>query len=228
PTPDIGDLVTFEITVENIGTNTATGIVVKDVIPSGYNSGSSDVTAVGGTYDPVTKTATWNISELDPADTPVSFILTTTVRAGGNHNNTATVSAQQGDDELGNNSASDTVTPNISDAVDLKVTQSVDNDEPDITTTDGTVTFTITAKNAVVIDEAGNGLPLNSASNVKVNLQLAEGLQYESSNTSTGSFDAVSKIWNVGALNDSISVTLDITVSIPGGENVIEGAPYLS
>jgi|GEM_PF-3362302 len=222
--PGIGDEVVFTVTVNNVGDNPATGVIVKDVIPSGYDYFDA---SGGATYDIATRTVTWNAGDLVASGT-AQFTITTTIRAGGNHTNTATVSAQQGDDEPGNNSAGATTTPDISNAVDLKITQKVDNETPDITNADGTVTFIITAKNAVVVDEEGNGIPLHTVSHVKVNTQLAEGLQYDTSNTLTGNYDSVSGIWDIGPLNDSISVTLNITVKIPGDESILPGAAYLS
>ncbi len=207
PTPNIGDPVTFTIGVENIGVNPATGVMVKDVIPSGYNyTGNSG----GATYDVVTRTVTWNVGNLAPAST-ASFTITATARAGGNHNNIASVFAQQGDSNPGNNQDNATVTPNLGNAVDLKVTQSVNNEVPNI---GNNIFFTITAQN----------LGPNPATGVIINNLLANGLQYVNHETITGNYDSGTGVWTIGNMINAATATLTIEAQVLPGA----GAAYVS
>src|SRR5213076_2793833 len=49
PTPTLGQNVTFTVTVTNNGPDTATGVVVTDLLPAGLTYVSDDG---GGSYDP--------------------------------------------------------------------------------------------------------------------------------------------------------------------------------
>jgi uncharacterized repeat protein (TIGR01451 family) len=206
-TPDILENVVFTIEVENVGDVNATGVLVTDVIPSGYNF----VSATGGaTYNPVNRTVSWNAGSLEPSDT-ASFTITTQVRANGNHTNTASVEADQLDNNPGNNTDSASVIPNISNAVDLKVTQSASTETPNI---GNNVIFTITAEN--------NG-PF-AATGVLANTLLANGFQFISATPSIGSYNSGSGVWTIGSLAVSASATLTITAEVLGEA----GVAYLS
>ncbi|MEI4908212.1 DUF11 domain-containing protein, partial [Klebsiella pneumoniae] len=52
PTPNVGDTITFTVTVSNAGPNDATGVTVHDLLPSGLNFVGA--TASQGSYDAVT------------------------------------------------------------------------------------------------------------------------------------------------------------------------------
>src|SRR5262249_26016484 len=60
PTPNVGDTVTFTITLTDNGPNNATGVSVTDLLPAGLTLVSA---APGqGTYDPAT--GLWNVGSL--------------------------------------------------------------------------------------------------------------------------------------------------------------------
>mgnify|MGYP001627917766 FL=1 len=208
PTPDILTNVIFTIEVENLSTNDATGVVVTDVIPSGYNYVSN---TGGASYNATTKTVTWTVGDLDASDTD-SFTITAEVKAGGNHTNTATVAATEPDDASGNNSDSASVVPDLGNAVDLQITQEVDDEEPNIS---ATVTFTITAEN--------NGP--NPATGVVSNIRIANGLQYLSATASAGtSYNSGTGVWTIGAMANAATATLEIDATVLSGD----GAAYLT
>lgn len=98
PEPYVGDVVTFTITIANtVGPGTATNITVTDVVPSGYTIGAihNDGTNNSGTI-------TWSIASLALGQSAtVSF--EATVLATGEHNNTATVEADEHDPDENNN-----------------------------------------------------------------------------------------------------------------------------
>ena len=79
-TPDVGDIVTFDISVTNDGPAQATNVSLTDFLPIGLtptaNNGTSND---GGSYDPAT--GVWTIGTLDSGAT-VSLTLQGTVDAG--------------------------------------------------------------------------------------------------------------------------------------------------
>ena len=60
-TPNIGEQITYTVVVSNVGSGTATGVVVSDVLPSGLTYDSHTDTA-GTTY--TSGTGEWNIGSL--------------------------------------------------------------------------------------------------------------------------------------------------------------------
>jgi uncharacterized repeat protein (TIGR01451 family) len=101
-TPNVGDTITFTVTVSNTSaTNPATGVVVTDNIPDGYTVQSVSGPSVGTWVAP-----TWTIGTLAPGASETLGIRVT-VLATGNYNNTATVISTAGQDPVpGNNTSS--------------------------------------------------------------------------------------------------------------------------
>src|SRR5690606_36028214 len=165
-TPQLGDEVTFTITVSNAGPSTATGISVSDVLPEGLTLISavpSQGTIAGGI---------WTVGTL--ADDAVAT-LTTIVRvdAVGSIVNTAEVlTADQPDPDStpGNNVPGEddqaSVTLMIASA-DLSLTKTVSDAAPNV---GSDVTFTISVRN--------DGP--NAATGVTVRDALPEGLTFVS------------------------------------------------
>ena len=63
PTPNVGDTITFTVTLSNTGPNTATNVQVTDVLPAGLTFVSA--TASQGTYD--SATGVWTVGTVDVA-----------------------------------------------------------------------------------------------------------------------------------------------------------------
>jgi uncharacterized repeat protein (TIGR01451 family) len=84
-TPTAGNNVVFTITVTNGGPASATGVVVKDKLPSGFTYVSDDAS---GAY--VSSTGLWTIGTIANAGS-ASLHITATALAGGNHTNDAEV-----------------------------------------------------------------------------------------------------------------------------------------
>ncbi|NRA48168.1 MAG: carboxypeptidase regulatory-like domain-containing protein, partial [Phaeodactylibacter sp.] len=80
-TPNVGEEVTFTITVENQGPSDATGVAVRDNLPSGYTFVSSN-----GSYD--AGTGIWTIGALANGAS-VSLEITASVNASGGYFNVA-------------------------------------------------------------------------------------------------------------------------------------------
>jgi len=113
PTPNVGDDVTFTITVTNNGPAAATGVQVTDQLPAGLTYVSS--TASQGTYTP--GTGVWETLTI-PFPGTATLTITATVTAGalGGVTNTASITASDQDDPVpGNNADDQTVIPLHSD-----------------------------------------------------------------------------------------------------------------
>uniref|UniRef100_UPI002632B063 DUF7507 domain-containing protein n=1 Tax=uncultured Psychroserpens sp. TaxID=255436 RepID=UPI002632B063 len=102
--PLIGDEVTFTITVANEGFVTATGVVVEDILPSGYTFVSAITTA--GTYSEID--GEWTVGQLNPGQVEVLQI-TVEVLGFGDYLNTATITQFAGGDDQNENNNSDSV-----------------------------------------------------------------------------------------------------------------------
>jgi len=148
PTPLVGSDVTFTITVTNDGPSDADGVVVTDLLPTGYTYVSDDG---AGAY--VDGTGIWTvptISATTGSNTAVLNIVAT-VNPTGNYTNIAEVTASDntdpdstpndgvvGDDDY------DSILTNPIPVSDLSVTKGIDNNSPLV---GSTVTFTLTISN---------------------------------------------------------------------------------
>ncbi len=196
-TPQVGSTVTFTLVVSNAGPSTATGVEVRDVLPSGYSYVANSI--AGGTSQSVAGSAlTWAISSMAPgANTTLSF--QAVVNASGNYTNLAQVSkADQPDPDsqpgnLGNTPVEDdeaaaTVVPRP--LIDLSLIKTVSNTTPVI---GSTVTFTI------VVSNAGP----SGATGVAVSDVIPSGFSYVANSATGGvSRTAVGNTlsWTIGSL----------------------------
>ncbi len=118
-TPDVGDEVTFTITVTNLGPNKATGVEVVDQLPNGY--GSITNISNGGVFE--TNTITWSNLTVE-VGTPVVLTFKATILEPGigvsYTNHVAITSSDQYDPEDGNNVDEEGLTPR---QADLSVTK---------------------------------------------------------------------------------------------------------
>lgn len=216
PTPNVGQNVTFTITLTNQGPLGATGVAVSDVLPSGLTF----VTALAsqGSYN--NSNGLWTVGNVANGAN-ATLQITATVATVGTKTNTAQVSASDQfdiDSTPGNNNAQEddqasaAVTPP---AVDLSVLKSVSNSAPNI---GQNVTFTVTVSNAGP----------NNATNVTLADQLPAGLTFVSSTPSQGTYDSTSGVWTVGTINTGANATLQIVVTVATGGTKLNTAQVRS
>lgn len=191
PTANVNSNVVFTLEAKNNGPDNATGVVVTDILPNGYAYVSSN----SGSYDP--GTGQWSIGNLSNGNT-ATLEITAKVLATGNYTNTASISSNQGDSNMGNNSSSVSVTPVFP---DLNVTKIVDNDTP---TAGFNAVFTITAENLGPADATG----------VIVTDILPNGYTYVNSDPSVGTYNPTNGKWTIGSLFHGVSETLTITAKV--------------
>ncbi|WP_439185889.1 Ig-like domain-containing protein, partial [Carboxylicivirga taeanensis] len=101
--PSYGSHVVFTLTVQNNGPNDASNVRVEEQLPDGYSFISADGL---GTY----ANGIWTIGTLANGAS-ASLNINARVNTSGNYNNTASVSADQDDSNVANNSASCATSP---------------------------------------------------------------------------------------------------------------------
>jgi uncharacterized repeat protein (TIGR01451 family) len=216
-TPNVGENVTFTITVSNAGPYAATGVTLKDLMPAGLSYVSDDG---AGSY--ASGPGLWTVGPVAVSGTATLHI---TATAGASSisgvTNTAEITAadQFDPDSTPNNHSSGEDDQSsvvvTAKSADLSLTKTVDNSSPNV---GQDVTFTITLS---------NGGP-NAATNVAVTDLLPSGLTFVSSIQSQGSYASVSGIWTVGTVNASSSATLTIKATVQSSGTITNTAEVTS
>jgi large repetitive protein len=196
PAANVGEDVTFTITVTNNGPNAATGVALSDLLPAGLTYVSH--TASQGIYTP--GTGNWSTLAIPfPGNATLTITATVTAASLPSVVNTAAITAaDQYDPTPGNNSSSVTVTPQ---RADLAVLKTVNNPAPNV---GQNVTFTITVTN--------NGP--NAATGVALSDLLPAGLTYVSHTASQGIYTPGTGDWSTLSLANGGTATLTITATV--------------
>ncbi len=202
PTPDVGDQVSFTVTITNSGPDPATSVTVGDSLPSGMTFVSSAPSQ--GSYS--STSGVWTVGSLaNGANATLQIVAS--VDTAGTKTNTAQVTAadQDDSDSTPNNNvsgeddqASVSLTPT---SIDLSVTKTVSNSRPDI---NENVDFTVTVTNSGP----------NTATNVQLSDSLPSGLGFVSATATQGSYVETTGIWTVGTLASGASATLTFTTTV--------------
>jgi uncharacterized repeat protein (TIGR01451 family)/gliding motility-associated-like protein len=196
-TPNIGETVTYTITVTNKGTTLVTNLVVKDNLPAGLTL----VSATPGKG--VWATPNWTVGTLQPGeDGSIEIKAIVGLDQGGNVL-TNTVSNTQ--DQFDTNRTLDDPTETITVTnLDLAVVKTVNNARPN----EGeTISYTITVTN--------NGA--SDATNVSLVDKLPVGVTYVSSTASSGNYNNGSGLWTIGNLANGAVATLTIGAKVNTG-----------
>ena len=145
--PNVGENVTFTLTVTNQGPNDATNVVVNDLLPSGYTYVSDNG---GGAY--VSATGVWTVGNIVNGAN-VALDITATVNPSGVYANTASVSGNENDDDPTDDS--DTNTPTVNN-LPIAVDDVANVDE------DGTLNGTAVISNDTGLGDGGIVVSLDS------------------------------------------------------------------
>src|SRR5262249_34073126 len=125
PTPNVGDTITYTITVTNNGPDPATGVTLQDVLSSRVVFRSAQ--RAQGDYNP--STGIWEVGALAVGETQTLTITPPVTSPNPQPNTTIISPADQFDPNPANNTATASVNPQ---AADLQLTKTVSNATPNV------------------------------------------------------------------------------------------------
>jgi uncharacterized repeat protein (TIGR01451 family) len=189
-TPNVGDTVTFTVTLSDGGPGAATSVQVTDLLPAGLSFVSA--TPSQGTY--ASATGVWDVGTVTTGSPQTLQLLAKVVSPSAQTNTASASHADQLDPNAGNNAASATETPK---QADLGLAKTISDSTPNV---GDTVTFTVTLSNG------GPG----AATGVQVSDLLPAGLSFVSATPSQGSYNSATGLWNVGTVTTITPQTLQI------------------
>ena len=180
--PKFNSLVEWTLRVTNNGPDTATGVVVCDILPEGLIS-------IDKSFN-----GTWNVGKLLNNQTKELTIICL-VNKTEKLVNIADIAGNEYDCNLTNNIVNKSI--EVASSADLFVKKYVNNTAPD---------FGEIIKWSVVVSNNGPDI----ATNVRVNDLLDDGLIFVKSSSTKGSYDAKSGIWTIDSLAPETDETLNI------------------
>src|SRR5262249_30269090 len=125
PNPNVGDTVTYTITVTNLGPDTATNITLHDTLPAGVRLLSANPSR--GTFSQ--PRGDWTIRSRAAGDSATITTRVVVTSPNPAANTVSITGADQFDPNNGNNTAISGVTPL---AADLSLTKTADNSTPNV------------------------------------------------------------------------------------------------
>ena len=192
-TYNYGDNVEYVIEIVNNGPGIATDIIATDNLPEGLKFINANVPG-GWTLSISNNKITINGEKLANGEKVLITIIAKAAKSNTTLINNIKVNGTGFDSNISNNNDSETI--KITPLVDLAITKVVDNANPLF---DSIITYTITVVN--------NG-PDASTDVVVKDIWPANGLKFI---TSTGTYNPITGIWNIGELGSNEIATLTIT-----------------
>jgi uncharacterized repeat protein (TIGR01451 family) len=212
---NVGDTVTYTITVRNDGYSGATGVVVDGTLPPGI---SPEQIEGPGSYDP--ETGRWVIGDLAPGQTATLTILAR-VTAGGPITATAQVHAANEpdvDSTPGNDAADE----------DDQSTATLTGGQADLSLRKVALETRPVVGTKVVYELTVSNAGPTAAGSVTVLDQLPAGLTYVS-HEGHGSYETSTGIWTVpGPIASGDTATVKITATVDTAAKVTNEAEILS
>ena len=210
--PNVGQQVTFNISVMNDGPDAASAIDIRDTLPSGLTFVSASPGS--GTFN--SSTGVWSVPTL-AANGSATLAIQANVDNIGDKTNTAeilTSSQNDPDSTPGNNDpteddqASAVLSPEL---VDLALSKVVDEANPNV---GDTIAYTLSLTN--------DGP--STATGVQVTDLLPAALSFASALPSIGTYNASNGIWEVGSVAPGATPTLVINATVGDTEGVTNSA----
>jgi len=211
--PLVGSEITFIITVTNDGPQDATGVEVTDLLPSGFDYILFSSTS--GSYNETT--GVWNVGNIANGATE-TLLIDVLVNGSGDYLNVAQISGSNvvDNDSAPNNDDGDQseddednvlITP-LDAMADLSLEKTVVDNEimPNV---GDEITFQITVSNAGP----------NAATGVEVMDLLPQGFDFVRFSATSGIYDEITGLWNVGTVQNGSTQTLliDVIIHEPSG-----------
>jgi uncharacterized repeat protein (TIGR01451 family) len=195
--PSIGDIVTVTVSVENNGTQPATGVAMNSVLPAGLTFVSAAPMDGTSAYDAAT--GAWDVGTVGPDNTATLMIKAKVTDPAAQAISANITSADQPDPEAGNNAANLSVTPVLA---GLTLTKTSSTTSPVLKST---VAFTLILRNS------GPGM----ARDIAVTDTLGTGLTFvKVLPPSRGTFVGSTKTWNIPTLPAGASAMLQVVTVV--------------
>ena len=181
PTPNVGEIITYTVTLTNNGPDTATNVRTTDLLPAGLTFVSA--TPSQGTYDPAS--GTWVVGTVTTSS-PQTLMIRARVVSPTPQANIATIThSDQFEPSPSDNTDGVALLPQQADLVLAKV---VSNPRPNV---GDTIAYTVALAN----------IGPDAATNVRVTDLLPAGLSFVSATPSRGTYDRATGTWSVGTVN---------------------------
>ena len=214
--PNVGDRVRFTLRVDNDGPSNATGVAVRDLLPSGLSY--LETNASQGSYN--SASGLWNVGSVPNGGFATLELVAIVSQILDVENVASIVAADQPDaDSIPNNdlaSEDDQVSVSVATPVaDLSITKSVSNDRPNV------------GQQVVYTIDVQNDGP-DTATGIQVQDLLPDGLSFVSANPSLGDYNLATGIWNVTSLDTASNATLQITALVQEPGRKINGAELIA
>ena len=198
-TPNVGSTIKYTLSVTNSGTDTATNVVVTDLLPTGVTYVSDNG---GGNY--VSGTGVWTVGSIANGVTQ-SLEITATVNGGtaGTHitNTISSITSTEIDTTAVGDSLSSAISVT---SVNLVTVKTVNNSAPDEA---DTIKYTIHVSNNSA----------TAATNVSLTDLLPTGVTYVSNTASQGSYVSGTGVWTIGSLASKANASIEISATVNGG-----------
>ncbi|UZO80372.1 gliding motility-associated C-terminal domain-containing protein [Aquimarina sp. ERC-38] len=208
-TPNVGETVTFTLQINNEGPDAATGVSVEDTLPIGFNQVS--VVSNAGTYEAAENKVVWNNLTIPVGGLSLTFetIVQEPTLAEDEYVNVAQITGSNQFDpdsspanDNGDQSEDDEDNAFIqTPGIDIEVTKEVSNANPSI---GDEILFTITAINTGTL----------AATNVRIEDRLPTGYRYLTHETTSGTYNENTGIWEVPSVSNSGSEILTVSVEV--------------
>lgn len=204
--PQVGENITYTITVSNAGPDLATNVELTDELPNGLTFVSANPSQ--GTYD--SATGVWTVGDLPNGETRALEIVATVNVLPTTDNPLINTVQVSGSDQFDPDSTPGNDNPDEDDQrsvrlpaqiADLSLTKTVNPENP---TLGDNFTYVVTVNNAGPDEATG----------VQIEEQLPDGLTFVSANPSQGTYDSDTGLWEVGAIANGTSATLEIVVTL--------------
>ena len=207
PAPNVGESVTFVVSLHNDGPDAATNVSVRDQVPAGLTLQSFN--ASQGSFNSLT--GIWNLGTVASAGS-ATLSLVTRVDSAGTHTNFAEVIAS---DQFDPDSSPDTNGTQSDDtSEDDQSTSSVTSESIDLSLTKTATPVAATVGQPVTFNVLISNSGASTATGIQVRDQLPSGVSFVSSNESVGAFDTTTSIWSLDTLAPGGSATLTVVGSV--------------
>lgn len=216
-TPNVGSQISFSVTVSNSGPSAATGVVIKDILPSGYDFIFYNVTS--GIYNQLT--GEWKPGIILPGNSH-TLLLNVFVKAPtGTANEYLNIAEIMTSDQFDPDSTPGNGITTEDDYDSISVTPVIVQADLSIKkrTLNGNTTFDVGSNIIFEITVTNDG-PGN-ASGVMVKDLLPAGFTYLTYTATSGVYNYVTGNWNAGVINSGATQTLQIYVraNAPSGQS---------